>query len=121
MRDLRVLARFAIVHPTLGAPEDDGTGGAFMVPHPGTGVVLGVIASSGMGWDHVSVSLPKRCPNWTEMEFIKRLFFREEETAMQLHVPPAEHISVHPFCLHIWRPQDREIPLPPAFMVGPQP
>ena len=66
---------------------------------------LRCIFSNGLGWDHVSVSLPTRCPTWAEMEFIKRTFFADDETAMQLHVPLAEHISHHPYCLHIWRPQ----------------
>jgi len=63
-----------------------------------------VMASAGMGWDHVSISRQNRCPNWPEMEHIKRLFFRDDETAMQLHVPPSDHISIHPYCLHLWRP-----------------
>lgn len=100
--------------------DGDGTCGMFTVRSPTDGRDLKIIASSGEGWDHVSVSRPSRCPNWPEMEHIKRLFFREDEAAMQLHVPPSQHISFHPYCLHIWRPNDgREIPLPPADMVGP--
>ena len=53
------------------------------------------------------------------MEQVKRLFFRDDETAMQLHVQPADHINCHPHCLHLWRPHGVEIPRPPAFMVGP--
>jgi hypothetical protein len=79
---------------------------------------LRVIATAGEGWDHVSVSRANRCPNWPEMEQIKRLFFATVETAMQLHVPPSDHISVHPYCLHLWRPHDVEIPRPPSWMVG---
>jgi hypothetical protein len=52
------------------------------------------------------------------MDHIKRLFFKDEEAAMQLHVPPSENISVHPFCLHLWRPHKAEIPRPPSWMVG---
>jgi hypothetical protein len=52
------------------------------------------------------------------MECVKRLFFSDEETAMQLHVPSTEHISTHPWCLHLWRPQHAEIPRPPFAMVG---
>jgi hypothetical protein len=52
------------------------------------------------------------------MEHVKRLFFADDECAMQLHVPPVAHISIHPFCLHIWRPQGTVIPLPPSYMVG---
>lgn len=95
----------------------DGTCGVFSLPCPRTGVFLQCIASSGDGWDHVSVSLPNRCPNWTEMEVVKRAFFKDDETAMQLHVPVSDHISVHPNCLHLWKPQRQEIPLPPKGFV----
>jgi hypothetical protein len=125
MRDLRTLDRFRIrgrkVIELFGS-EGDGTCGAFNVPSSIDGGALRVIASSEGGWDHVSVSRVSRCPNWPEMEQIKRLFFKDHETAMQLHVPVSEHISHHPYCLHIWRPTDgREIPLPPAIFVAPKP
>jgi hypothetical protein len=112
-------------------------GGAFLIPTPAKGrngpggwtasrALIRVIASRGdvdaadeeSRWDHVSVSLADRCPTWEEMEFVKRLFFKPGEVAFQLHVPPARHISNHEFCLHIWRPVDREIPLPPESLVG---
>lgn len=85
----------------------------------GPPVRLTVIASAGEGWEHVSVSTSTRTPTWAEMEHIKRMFFEDHETAMQLHVPPTDHISCHPFCLHLWRPTGAEIPRPPAIMVGP--
>lgn len=94
----------------------DETCGAFLVPSPIDRSPIRVIASAGSGWDHVSISRPTRCPNWPEMEHIKRLFFREDETAMQLHVPTAKHISNHDFCLHLWRPHVA-IPLPPEIFV----
>ncbi len=83
---------------------------------------LNVIASTGGGWDHVSVSVAgsPRVPDWSEMEAVKRAFFRPGETAMQLHVPPVEHIDCHPGVLHLWRPQGAEIPRPPGWMVGPR-
>jgi hypothetical protein len=97
--------------------EGNDLGGCFRVKiRPG--VELSVIAASGEGWDHVSVSTPHRCPSWDEMEHIKRLFFNDNEVAMQLHVPPTDHISVHPHCLHIWRPHGVDIPLPPKGMVA---
>jgi hypothetical protein len=98
----------------------DATCGAFNVPSPIDNVNMRVIASSELGWDHVSVSRGNRCPNWVEMEFVKRLFFEADEVAMELHVAVSEHLSLHPYCLHLWRPNDgREIPLPPAMMVAP--
>lgn len=93
--------------------------GVFDIPFTATGARLRCVASNGGGWDHVSVSLPNRCPNWPEMEHVKRSFFCAHETAMQLHVPTKDHISCHPYCLHIWRPHNMEIPLPPPIMVAP--
>ena len=113
MRDMDSLAEYAV--------EIGLDGGAFKVPFAKTGVVLAVVASWGGGWDHVSVSLPNRCPNWLEMERVKRLFFKPDEVAMQLHVPPSDHINNHPYCLHIWRPHNQDIPRPPAWMVGVSP
>ena len=80
---------------------------------------LQFIASWGLGWDHVSVSLSGRCPTWKEMSFVKDIFFEIDETAMQLHVPYADHVNCHTNCLHLWRPQNTTIPRPPAIMVGP--
>lgn len=94
----------------------DEDGGAFRARHNGRSLLI--VASDGMGWDHVSVSLANRCPTWEEMEYVKHIFFREGETAMQLHVPVSDHINCHPYCLHLWRPQNAEIPRPPAIMVG---
>lgn len=80
--------------------------------------IMAVIASDGLGWDHVSVSLSHRCPTWEEMEYIRDLFFADDETVMQLSVPRADHVSYHPYCLHLWRPQTEPIPRPPALMVA---
>lgn len=117
MRDLRVLSHLRINVP--GMPEPDlAFEGAFLAKSPIDGGELRIIASSDLGWDHVSVSRVNRPPNWPEMSFVKRLFFRDDETAMQLHVPVSDHINCHPNCLHLWRPHDAEIPRPPAEMVG---
>lgn len=121
MRNLRLLDACRITGPavvSIYGSEGDETCGAFRVPSPTDGATMVVIASSEGGWDHVSVSRRNRCPNWAEMEHVKRLFFREDETAMQLHVPPGDHINCHPYCLHLWRPQNAEIPRPPAIFVG---
>ena len=96
-------------------PLDLRWNGAFLVPP----IPLRIIAASGGGWDHVSVSTDTRCPTWHEMSFVHRLFFYDDEVAMQLHVPATDHINNHPFTLHLWRPWSklRRIPLPPKTMV----
>jgi len=97
--------------------EGSDVGGCFIFKR--NGVELRCIAANDEGWDHVSITtdLP-RCPTWAEMDWIKRQFFVEGEVAMQLHVATSDHISVHPFCLHLWRPHDSTIPLPPKEFVG---
>ena len=100
-----------------GTPGD--VNGAYLLTSPDGLSFLQVIASDGDEWDHVSVSLRGRIPTYAEMRYVKGLFFKPSETVMELHVPESDHINVHPFCLHLWRPQKMAIPRPPAWMVGP--
>lgn len=93
-------------------------GGHFRMWSVEAGRHLTIVASIGGKWDHVSVSLSDRCPTWAEMELVKRAFFHDDETAMQLHVKPDDHISLHPYCLHLWRPHGVAIPLPPKEYVA---
>lgn len=83
---------------------------------------LFVIASDGGGWEHVSVSYcnqkRKACPTWEEMCAIKDMFFDPEECVMQLHPPKSEYVNNHPYCLHLWRPNNGSaIPTPPRILV----
>lgn len=121
MRNLHELDRYRRVDRDVirfyGWVGDEACG-VFEVPSVTDRKPMMVIASSGEGWEHVSVSRKNRCPNWPEMDQIKRMFFRDDETVMQLHVPVADHISVHDNCLHLWRPVDGAIPRPPGWAVG---
>ena len=93
--------------------------GVFQIPHPFSKKdTVTIVASNGLGWDHVSISLPYRCPTWDEMAHFKHLFFEKSDCVIQYHVPTEDHISVHPFCLHLWRPQREKIPTPPKYLVG---
>jgi hypothetical protein len=96
--------------------------GAFRIPGP-KGEDLMIIASPGdaheeVPWEHVSVSTRHRCPRWEEMCFVKDLFWDPEVAVMQLHPPRSTWINNHPYCLHLWRPLDGNIPLPPQIAVG---
>jgi hypothetical protein len=121
MRDLGFLGKYRNVSARIvelyGSVGDEANG-VFNIPSPTDGRLLRIIASSGEGWEHVSVSREDRCPTWSEMEDVKRRFFKDDETVMQLHVPVRDHISVHPNCLHLWRPVRVEIPRPPAILVA---
>lgn len=105
----------------LGRGEMAGDGltyGSCYVPGPHSHA-LKVIFSDGMGWEHVSVSTPNRTPNWSEMCFIKSLFWDDEDTVVQFHPPRSEYVNNHQHCLHLWRPNDGQtMPMPPSILVG---
>jgi hypothetical protein len=120
MRDLIELVRFEQPWPEhIYGPRSrlEYQAGVYVVPSPVDRADLRIIASDSPDWEHVSVSRAKRPPNWAEMEAVFRLFFNEGETAMQFHVPRAEHVNIHPNTLHIWRPKKAPIPKPPRELV----
>jgi len=105
----------------FGSDESYGFNGAFTVPMAGEPRLIHVIASDGMGWQHVSVSFGRnpKTPSWEVMCFVKSLFWEDEDVAIQLHPPKSQWISNHPGCLHLWRCTDgRDQPLPPNMCVG---
>jgi hypothetical protein len=115
------IERYRILNTQWGSdPGDDF--GAFVVPGP-TGEKLMILASPGdadesIPWEHVSVSTKHRCPTWKEMCWVKDLFWNPEEAVMQLHPPKSDWVNNHNYCLHLWRPMDGIIPLPPSIAVG---
>jgi hypothetical protein len=93
--------------------------GAFVMPGP-CGAILTIIADDGEEtlWEHVSVSTPRRIPNWTEMSFVKRLFWAPDECVVQFHPPEMEYVNNHPHVLHLWRYTRGAFPMPPSILVG---
>jgi len=81
-----------------------------------------VIWSNGAGWDHVSISPYKRhyVPSWDDMCKLKSMFFYPEETVLEYHPAESQYVNQLGNCLHLWRPQHYEIPLPPPILVGMQ-
>jgi len=80
---------------------------------------LRVICSDGLGWEHVSVSYSHRCPTWEEMCQIKDLFWDDEEVVVQYHPKKSEYVNCFPWCLHLWKPTEAILPVPPSMLVGP--
>lgn len=115
---LHVPNQFRVQSGPFASDETYGNNGAFVIPFPGTRYKLSVICSDGAGWDHVSVSLTNRCPNWEEMCFIKNLFWDDEDVVVQFHPKKSEYVNVHNYCLHMWKQQGVEITTPPKIMVG---
>lgn len=107
-------------HP-YGSDDSAGNYGAFFIPFRGRD--LKIVASAGTidpseGWEHVSVSLSNRCPNWEEMCFVKDLFWDPEDVVVQFHPRKSEYVNLAKYCLHLWRHPAIEFPLPPRGLVG---
>ena len=100
--------------------EDGGNGCIYNLDPKKPQEVAFVVWSTGAGWDHVSVSFKDRCPTWDEMSKVKDMFFHPYESVIQIHPKKSDYVNYHPYCLHLWKCQDQEIPMPPAWMVGPK-
>jgi hypothetical protein len=122
------------VHPVLEqnriregeyGTDPGGLTGAYQIYLPYEKAYLRIIANTAetkdaKGWEHVSVSLEKRCPLWTEMCLVKELFWDSNETVIQFHPAKSEYVNCHPNCLHLWRDTRRGHRLPPSIFVGPK-
>jgi hypothetical protein len=101
---------------------EDGNNGCFVIPSQVPGRTLTVIASDGLGWEHVSVSAHDtsklRTPTWNEMCQIKDMFWDDEECVIQYHPPKSEYVNNHENTLHLWRPTKGKVAVPPSILVG---
>lgn len=106
----------------LATKADALNNGLFHLPPKIPGRELRCLASDGGGWEHVSVSIwraPEKIPTWVEMDYTARLFWDAEDAIVQFHPPRSAHVNFHHGCLHLWRPVEQALPLPPAIFVGP--
>ena len=115
LEKFRVLNNIGI--NSMYVPQKEGSIEGFFIIQYGKRK-LAVICGVGEGWDHVSVSLRYRCPTWEEMNWIRNLFFEREETVIQIHPPLSKYINFGENVLHLWRPWDMEITLPPRHMLA---
>lgn len=105
----------------MGSDPSYGMCGAFGIVGPCRADMFIIVADPNQpeseGWEHVSVSMKSRNPNWQEMCFVKDLCWREDELVLQFHPPKDKYVNNHPHCLHLWRPQDGHVRLPPRLLV----
>lgn len=106
------------VDPMWGTYESAGFNGMFELEV--NGLPVRVIASDGLGWKHVSVSIigSRMTPSWPMMCQIKDLFWDENDWVIQFHPAHSEYVNNHPGCLHLWQPVGKDFPKPESFLVG---
>lgn len=123
---MRVPEKYRLInHRFLGSDASYGCNGFFVIPHYKiANYSINCQVSDGMGWQHVSVTISstqrkvERCPTWEEMCFVKGVFWDADETVVQFHPPEAEYVNNHKYCLHLWKHENFEMPLPDSLMVG---
>jgi hypothetical protein len=107
-------------HRQLGTDSSYGNNGVFILHYRKE--ELHVIASDDrdwppelgpLKWEHVSVTARNRIPTWEEMCFVKNLFWDLDDCVIQFHPPGWRYVNRNPNCLHLWRPIEFAIPLPP--------
>lgn len=128
MKDFTEVNKYRVRQGPTGSSDEIGKYGMFEIPMKGRSKAV-VMAADGdeTEWEHVSVHIRYankkgkwilRTPTWEEMCLIKEMFWDDDETVMQLHPPKSQYVNNHNHCLHLWRPQTQEIPLPPKILVG---
>lgn len=109
-------------HP-LCSDSSFGNNGAFYLPYRDPArksIWVTTLASDGLEWEHVSVSLEKGLPTWPIMCFVKNTYWDEEDCVVQYHPPMSEYVNYHPRVLHLWRPTVAQLPQPPSLLAGPK-
>ena len=119
----KVPERFRVKRGPMRSDERYGNNGQFIIASPKLNNTLLVQASDGMGWEHVSVSIParfRRCPTWEEMCMVKELFWDADDLVVQFHPVESEYVNIHPHCLHMWRKcgTNEFCDIPPKILVG---
>jgi hypothetical protein len=74
--------------------------------------------TKALGWEHLSISFSDETPSWDFTQEMKELFWKDDEVCYQLHPTKDNYINNDEHCLHLWKPIDEEIPLPPPILVG---
>jgi len=113
---MHVPEQYRVTTGHMASDSTYGNNGYFIVPFESYD--LNVIVSDGQGWEHVSVSMPNRTPNWKQMCFIKDTFWNEDEVVVQYHPAKKDYVNNHEHCLHLWRPINGELLVPPSILVG---
>lgn len=130
------IEKFRVINGMLGSDKSYGANGQFYIPHYSVQYYRFLVQiSDGMGWEHASVSLIKsqtitkkakqspvqlinRCPTWSEMAWLKDQLWEEEDAVCQYHPPRSEYVNNAQYCLHLWRPLEIALLLPPSILVG---
>ena len=94
----------------LAERRDDGA--MWVNKKRGLSVIVSIsYQGDGHAWAHASIAHVKRLPTYDELKYLHRHWLGEQRKAIQVFAPSAEHVNIHPRCLHLWCCLDGD-PLP---------
>jgi len=85
----------------------------FLRSNDGLQIAASGFMHNGQIWIHASCSRQDALPEYSDLTRLKDWVFGTRGYAAQSFVPTAEHVNIHPYCLHLWGPLDPDDwPLP---------
>lgn len=97
-------------------PHEHGPDGwHFLLAEPARSVIVSCADHDDFGdpaeWVHASVAGLQELPTYEELERLHAAVFGHGY-AYQVFAPPAQHVNIHPFALHLWGRLDGKPALP---------
>ncbi len=67
------------------------------------------------GWEHafLDLELLKRTPTWGEMNILKKFYWENTESVIQIHPKRSEYVNWNEYRLHLWKLHNTDFELPP--------
>lgn len=105
--------------------EGDHFGAFYFILSDQTNVHVIVDDGEQTGWEHVSATMWKNrkgksrpiIPTYDQMQFIKQIFWEDDEAVIQIHPPKDQYVNNHQTCYHLWRNKNQKLELPPKILV----
>ena len=93
-------------------PEPFGPDGWRWVRRDGSGSVIVTCSdATGDDWIHASIAWADHMPEYADLTLLHRAVFGDG-WAYQVFAPPADHINIHQYALHLWGRLDGQAALP---------
>lgn len=92
------------------APEPYGEDGWVMVRKDRLASVIVSCArfEDGIEWVHASIAKADILPEYDDLVVLRQAVWGATGWAFQVFAPPSDHISIHPYALHLWGRLDGE-------------
>lgn len=92
---------------------------SFLIPLNDNKKAFVIASEDFVGWDHVSAHIISvesgslnRTPNNEEMQFLRNIFFEDEDVVVEFHPAKKDYINNYSYALHMWKSTDNVFSFP---------